>query len=118
MVRPKLEETPEDIRTRQRTAIMIRVLRSAMGLNQRQLSERVGLSFSGVAKLEDGTLRLNTTKLTEIFAFFEEAGLSYTYRRGKISVTLSEDTVDTLLKNDLMWPADGSRDDPSDPPPP
>ena len=104
MVRPKLEETPEEIRNRQRTAIIVRVLRSAMGLNQRELSERVGLSFSGVAKLEDGTLRLNTTKLTEIFAFFEEAGLRYTYRRGKITITLSEDTVDTLLDNGLAWP--------------
>lgn len=104
MVRPKLEETPEEIRNRQRTAIIVRVLRSAMGLNQRELSERVGLSFSGVAKLEDGTMRLNAAKLDQIFAFFEEAGLSYTYRRGKISVTLSEDTVDTLLDNGLAWP--------------
>jgi len=104
MVRPKLEETPEEIRNRQRTAIVVRVLRSAMGLNQRELSERVGLSFSGVAKLEDGTMRLNSAKLDQIFAFFEEAGLSYTYRRGKISVTLSEDTVDTLLDNGLAWP--------------
>jgi transcriptional regulator with XRE-family HTH domain len=104
MVRPKLEETPEEIRNRQRTAIIVRVLRSAMGLNQRELSERVGLSFSGVAKLEDGTMRLNSAKLDQIFAFFEEAGLSYTYRRGKISVTLSEDTVDTLLDNGLAWP--------------
>jgi len=104
MVRPKLEETPEEIRNRQRTAIIVRVLRSAMGLNQRELSERVGLSFSGVAKLEDGTMRLNSAKLDQIFAFFEEAGLSYTYRRGKISVTLSVDTVDTLLDNGLAWP--------------
>jgi transcriptional regulator with XRE-family HTH domain len=104
MVRPKLEETPEEIRNRQRTAIIVRVLRSAMGLNQRELSERVGLSFSGVAKLEDGTMRLNSAKLDQIFAFFEEAGLSYTYRRGKISVTLSEDTVDTLLDSGLAWP--------------
>jgi len=104
MVRPKLEETEEEIRNRQRTAIIVRVLRSAMGLNQRELSERVGLSFSGVAKLEDGTMRLNSAKLDQIFAFFEEAGLSYTYRRGKISVTLSEDTVDTLLDNGLAWP--------------
>ena len=104
MVRPKLEETPEEIRNRQRTAIIVRVLRSAMGLNQRELSERVGLSFSGVAKLEDGTMRLNSAKLDQIFAFFEEAGLSYTYRRGKISVTLSEDTVDMLLDNGLAWP--------------
>lgn len=104
MVRPKLEETPEEIRNRQRTAIIVRVLRSAMGLNQRELSERVGLSFSGVAKLEDGTMRLNFAKLDQIFAFFEEAGLSYTYRRGKITITLSEDTVDTLLDNGLAWP--------------
>jgi len=104
MVRPKLEETPEEIRNRQRTAIIVRVLRSAMGLNQRELSERVGLSFSGVAKLEDGTMRLNSAKLDQIFAFFEEAGLSYTYRRGKITITLSEDTVDTLLDNGLAWP--------------
>jgi transcriptional regulator with XRE-family HTH domain len=104
MVRPKLEETPEEIRNRQRTAIIIRVLRSAMGLTQRELSERVGLSFSGIAKLEDGTMRLNTAKLNQIFAFFKEAGLSYKYSRGKITVVLSEDTIDTLLGNNLAWP--------------
>ena len=104
MVRPKLEETPEEIRNRQKTAIMIRVLRSAIGLNQRELSERVGLSFSGIAKVENGTMRLNAEKLEEIFAFFDAAGLRYRYRGGKMTITSSDDTLNTLLEHGLVWP--------------
>ena len=104
MARPKIEETEEDIRQRQRTAVLVRLLRTALGLNQRELSERIGLSFSGVAKLENGTMRLNPEKLKEIFAFFDEAGLQYAHKRGKISVSIPQQTLDVLCDHDLTWP--------------
>ena len=106
MARPKIEETEEDIRQRQRTAVLIRLLRTALGLNQRELSERIGLSFSGVAKLENGTMRLNQEKLEEIFAFFDGAGLQYTHNRNKLSVSIPRETLDALSDHDLTWPED------------
>ena len=49
-------------------------------------------------------MRLNAEKLEEIFAFFDAAGLRYRYRGGKMTITLSDDTLNTLLEHGLVWP--------------
>ena len=104
MGRPKIEETPQQIQDRQRIAIMIRILRSALGLSQLELSELVGLSYSGIAKLEKGTMRLNRQKTDEILRIFDQAGLIYHQNRGRINITIPKDTLSKLYGNDLVWP--------------
>ena len=77
MARPKIIETPKQIHDRQKLAVLTRILRVALGLSQLELAKRTGLSFSTIAKFENGELRLHENKKAKIFSLFDEAGLHY-----------------------------------------
>ena len=104
MARPKIIETPKQIHDRQKLAVLTRILRVALGLSQLELAKRTGLSFSTIAKFENGELRLHENKKAKIFSLFDEAGLHYSINKGKINVTLPKDMLEDLMDNGLIWP--------------
>ena len=104
MGRSKIEETEAQIRERKRIAILVRVMRTSLGIGQRELADMVDLSFSAIAKLEKGSVRLNADKLSEIFSVFEQAGLSGKYSKESVSLLISKETLEVLYAHDLEWP--------------
>lgn len=107
MGRKKILETDEQIRDRKRLAVLIRVLRATLGLSQRDLSIMTGLSFSSVAKLEYGDIRLSAEKLNELFSIFNAAGVEYSYESDAISVRIGPRILEVLyLQRGLTWPLD------------
>ena len=104
MGRSKIHETDAQIKDRKRIAILCRTMRTALGVGQRELAEEVGLSFSAIAKLERGVMRLNAEKVSKIFDVFEQAGLTIKLDKGGFSILVSKQTLDLLNENDLQWP--------------
>jgi transcriptional regulator with XRE-family HTH domain len=109
MGRNKIVETEGQIRERKRLAVMVRVLRATLGLSQRDLSLITGLSFSAVAKLEYGDIRLNPEKLRELLAVFDAAGVEYSSDDEAISVRIGSQVLERLyLRHGLSWAVDES----------
>ena len=109
MGRNKIVETEEQIRERKRLAVMLRVLRATLGLSQRDLSLITGLSFSAVAKLEYGDIRLNPEKLRDLLAVFDAAGVEYSSDDEAISVRIGSQVLERLyLRHGLSWAVDES----------
>ena len=104
MGRTKIEETEAQIKERKKIAVLVRILRNALGIGQRELAKTVGLSFSAIAKLEAGSLRLNTDKTAEIFSVFEQAGIFIKFKKDEVVLHVSKETFDVLYEHDLEWP--------------
>ena len=96
MSRLKIMETQKQIITRKRLSVMIRLLRASLGLTQRQLAKAAGLSFSAVAKVERGELRLSDATLSTLLSIFNHDGLFFHQKEDEIKVTLSHGFLKTL----------------------
>lgn len=107
MGRKKIAETQEQVRERKRLAVLIRVLRATLGVSQRDLSIMTGLSFSAVAKLEYGDIRLNPEKLAELLAIFTATGVEFGSAADAITVRVGPDVLEVLYgQHGLAWPID------------
>ena len=98
MARPKITETKEQINERKKLAIMVRILRATLGISQRDISHMTDLSFSAIAKLEYGDIRLHPDKLQELLKIFDEAGVQYSSQDDAISVRIGTKVLERLYK--------------------
>ena len=97
MARPKRIETPAERIQRIRVLILVRAIRTALGLSQRELSSIVGVHFSTLARFESGHLRLKQEHIQRILRYFEQAGISFDgMDKGDIRIQLSGEDVDHL----------------------
>ena len=107
MGRNKITETPDQIQERKKLAILVRVLRATLGISQRELSVMTGLSFSALAKLEYGDIRLDPDKVNDIFGIFKAAGVEYSSTDDAISVRIGTKVLKKLYKrHGLSWAAE------------
>ena len=111
MARTKTIETPKQIEDRYRLALQIKLMRTSLGLGQRELAKMVGLSFSAIAKVEPGKLRLKPKNISEILALFEQAGLIIKSTRQGMDVFIPSQTMHTLFENDFVWPFEETEGD-------
>ena len=77
MARPRQVETPTEKLQRIRNLILVRAIRTALGLSQRNLANIVGVHFSALARFESGHLRLKKDHINRILAYFKQAGVSF-----------------------------------------
>jgi transcriptional regulator with XRE-family HTH domain len=61
------------------TAAQLRAARALLGLDQRTLAERTGLSSPTIQRMEasDGTIRGNIDSLTRLISAFDAAGVEF-----------------------------------------
>ena len=77
MARPKRIETPVEKVQRIRTLVLVRAVRNALGLSQRELSRILGIHFSTLARFESGHNRLKFDHIQSIFGYFKQAGVVF-----------------------------------------
>ena len=77
MARPRQVETPTEKLQRIRNLILVRAIRTALGLSQRNLANIVGVHFSALARFESGHLRLKQEHIRRILSYFQQAGASF-----------------------------------------
>ena len=66
-----------------------------------------GLSFSALAKLEYGDIRLDPDKVNDIFGIFKAAGVEYSSTDDAISVRIGTKVLKKLYKrHGLSWAAE------------
>jgi len=107
MGRNKITETLDQIQERKKLAILVRVLRATLGISQRELSVMTGLSFSALAKLEYGDIRLHPDKVKDVFEVFKTAGVEYSSTDEAISVRIGTKVLKKLYKrHGLSWAAE------------
>jgi len=76
MGRPRQIETPVEKAQRIRNLILIRAVRTALGLSQRDLAGVTGVHYSALARFESGHLRLKQEHIVRILDYFHQAGVS------------------------------------------
>ncbi len=102
MVRPKIDETPEQILRRKMIAVAIRSIRNAIGWSQSQLAQEVGLSPSSVTKLERASMRLNEEKTNEILEQFKTMGVSFSIKKNAVTVSIGKSVIEKLNWDDAL----------------
>lgn len=107
MGRKKITETEEQVHERKRLAVLIRILRATLGVSQRDLSIMTSLSFSSIAKLEYGDIRLNPEKLSELLSIFKAAGVEFSSEADAVTVRVGPNVLEVLYEqHGLAWPID------------
>jgi len=99
MPRPRLIETPKQYYARMQDIILMRSLRSALGLSQRDLAKLLGIHFTTLAKAEKGCSRLKPVHMQAIMQIFQEAGIAFrTNRHGTLTITFDRETIDYIAQ--------------------
>ena len=107
MGRPRSVKTPADKVKRIRYLILIRAIRAALGLSQRDLASIVGVHFSALARFESGHLRLKESHILRILDYVQQAGVSFQdTEEGDLLIHLSGEGLNGLARNDYVH--DGS----------
>ena len=101
MARPKIIDTPEQIKDRKVLAILVRTLRASLGWSQRDLAQKLGLTNTAIAKVETALIRLLPENQARLLEVFEQAGAQFQFAPKGITVSLGEKVLARML-------ADGS----------
>ena len=99
MARPKRIETPVEKVQRIRTLVLVRAVRNALGLSQRELSRILGIHFSTLARFESGHNRLKFDHIQSIFGYFKQAGVVFD--------GIDKGDLRPLMQNHRQFPAGG-----------
>jgi transcriptional regulator with XRE-family HTH domain len=101
MARPRKIETPDEKFNRIRHLILVRAIRTALGLSQRNLSKVVGVHYSAIARFESGHLRLKHDHISRILEYFQKAGAWFEEADdGDLLIHLSGDGLRGLARID------------------
>ena len=97
MARPFHIETAVEKAQRIRNLILIRAVRTALGLSQRDLATIVGVHFSSLARFESGHMRLKQEHVGRILDYFRQAGVSFEATdQGSLNIHLSAEGLNDL----------------------
>jgi len=100
MPRPKVIDTPHELFNRQREAILMRAVRSALGLSQRNLAALVGVHFTTIANLEAAHSRVKPATLEAIRRVYRDAGVVFMIGTdGAIRIEIGQQVIEELAKN-------------------
>ena len=75
MGRPKIIETPVQLRERRWLAVLVRTLRAVVGWSQEDLTVRLGWNRSSLTKYENGQTRLSLDKQETLMALLASTGV-------------------------------------------
>ena len=96
MSRPKIPETPEQLRERVTFAVLVRTFRGAVGWSQLELAEQLGLSKASIAKLELGIMRLTPENKAALLELMKDTGVKFVMSHSSLTLAVGEDVLKKL----------------------
>ena len=77
MGRPKIVETPAQIRERRELAVIVRTLRGVVGWSQQDVADRLGWERTSLTKFETGQMRPSRPRQDALMALLSSTGVAY-----------------------------------------
>ena len=96
MSRPKIPETPEQLRERVTFAVLVRTFRGAVGWSQLELAEQLGLSKASIAKLELGIMRLTPENKAALLELMKDTGVKFVMSHSSLTVNVGDNVIKKL----------------------
>jgi len=96
MGRPRIVDTPDQLRERRWQAVLVRTLRAVVGWSQQDLADSLRWDRTTLTKYENGQMRLSRTKQEALMELLVKTGVAHRRTPKGLSVFVPNTVLERL----------------------